>query len=208
MISEKIAVNNSGSGMNEALALTDRTAQALGLSRKDAFHLRLLAEEMLGMVRAITGDFMANFWLENDGKDCTLHISAKSDMDYQKRKDMLSVSTTGKNTANVGIMEKVRSFFEAGLWGMEEGFRLQAQYSTGIFGYGAIGLDAGMTDAMTDAMYSWSMQKYKSDVENAREDNPDAWDELEKSIIANIADDVNVGVRRDGVELSVHKNFA
>ena len=202
MISEKIAVNNSGSGMNEALALTDRTAQALGLSRKDAFHLRLLAEEMLGMVRAITGDLMANFWLENDGKDCTLHISAKSDMDYQKRKDMLSVSTTGKNTANVGIMEKVRSFFEAGLWGMEEGFRLQAQYGTGIFGYGAIGVDAGITEAM----YSWSMQKYKSDVEEARD--PDAWDELEKSIIANIADDVNVGVRRDGVELSVHKNFA
>ena len=52
------------------------------------------------------------------------------------------------------------------------------------------------------------MQKYKNDVANVREDNPDDWDELEKSIIANIADDVEVGVKRDGVELAVHKNFA
>ena len=204
MISGKIAVNNTGSGMNEALDLTDRTAEALSLSKKDSFHLRLLAEEMLGMVRAITGDFVANFWIENDGKDCTLHLSAKSDMDYQKRTDMLSVSTTGRNTARLGIMEKIRGFFEAGLWGMDEGFRLQAEYAPDIFGYGALGgIDAGMTEAV----YSWSMQKYKSDVESSRAENPDAWDELEKSIIANIADDVNVGVRRDSAELAVHKKF-
>ena len=204
MISEKIALNNSGSGINDALALTDRTAQALALTKKEAFHLRLLAEEMMSMVNAITGDFVANFWVENDGKDCTLHLSAKSEMDYAKRSEMLSVSTSGKNTARLGIMEKIRGFFEAGLWGMGEGFKLQAQYGPELFGYGMIGIDAGMTESM----YSWSMQKYKSDVEDARENDPDAWDELEKSIIANIADDVNVGVRRDGVELVVHKNFA
>lgn len=204
MISEKIAVNNSGSGINEALALTDKTAQALALTKKEAFHLRLLAEEMMSMVNAITGDFVANFWVENNGRDCTLHLSAKSELDYAKRSEILSVSTSGKNTARLGIMEKIRGFFEAGLWGMDEGFRMQAEYGTGIF-YGSLGVvDAGMTETM----YSWSMQKYKSDVEDSREDNPDAWDELEKSIIANIADDVNVGVRRNGVELSVHKNFA
>ena len=204
MISEKIAVNNSGSGMNEALALTDRTAQALSLSKKEAFHLRLLAEEMMSMVNAITGDFVANFWVENEGRDCTLHLSAKSELDYEKRSEMLSVSTSGKNTAQLGIMEKIRGFFEAGLWGIGEGFKLQAEYAAPMFGYGMVGIDAGMTETM----YSWSMQKYKSDVESAKDDDPDAWDELEKSIIANIADDVNVGVRRDGVELSVHKNFA
>ena len=99
-------------------------------------------------------------------------------------------------------MEKIRGMFEAGLWGMEESFALQAEYGTGMLGYGALGaIDGGMSDAI----YSWSMQKYKEDVQAGK--NPDAWDELEKSIIANLADEVSVGVRRDGVELIVRKNY-
>ncbi len=35
-----------------------------------------------------------------------------------------------------------------------------------------------------------------------------AWDELEKSIVANIADEVQVGVQKDSVELVIIKQFA
>ena len=204
MKSKTISITNTGKGMDEALAAADRTSELLGLSRKDSFHLRLLAEEMMGMVRAITGAFTAEFWIENEGPDCRLCLLAKSELDYQKRKDILSVSTSGKNTARLGIMEKIRGLIEAGLYGIDESFRLQAEYGTGMFTYGGLGIaDAGMSEAI----YSWSMQKYRSDIENSKTENPDAWDELEKSIIANIADEVNVGVRRDSVELIVRKKF-
>ncbi len=51
------------------------------------------------------------------------------------------------------------------------------------------------------------MQKYKNDVEAEKNDDPEAWDELEKSIIANLADDVKVGVLKDKIELVVIKKF-
>ena len=199
-----VKISGTGEGMNEALDLTEKTAAALGLTSRESLRLRLLAEEMLNMVRTIAGDISADFGLEHEGKDCRLTLSAKSELDYQKRRDLLSASTTGQNTARLGIMDKIRGMFEAGLYGMEEGFAAQAKSGVGMFGYGM--LDA--TDAgMADAIYAWSMQKYRTELEAGKTEEPDAWDELEKSIIANIADEVSVGVRKDSVELVVHKDF-
>ena len=200
MAEYRITVANNASSAAEALELTERIAESIGLKGKDMMRLRLLAEEMLSMVQAIAGDVSADFWIEHRDKDCTLHLAAKSMLDYGKRQEFLSVSSTGKNAARVGIMEKIRGIFEAGLWGMEESFALQSEYGAGMIGYGALGADDA---GMSGAIYSWSMQKYKSDVQ----EDADAWDELEKSIIANIADEVSVGVRRDGVELTVRKNY-
>ena len=197
MTQYRIAIAKSGGGTNNALELTERIAETMGLKQKEGLRLRLLAEEMLGMVQAIAGDFSAEFWIDHEGKDCTLHLKANSELDYEKRQELLSVSSTGKNTANVGIMEKIRGLFEAGLHGMSEGFAMQAEYGMVAPGIGVY------PDELTGAFYVWSMQKYKEDVH----EDADAWDELEKSIIANIADEVSVGVRRDGVELVVHKIF-
>ena len=127
MITEKITIYNDGTGMNEALSLTQKVSDVLSLDRKNSFHIRLLAEELLSMVRAITGDFKAQFWLEENNRLCTFHVEAKSELDYKKRKDFLSVSTTGKNIAHLGIMEKIRGLIEAGLNGVDESFKLQAE---------------------------------------------------------------------------------
>ena len=207
MKTEKIKIYRNGEGMQEALNLTEKFAAYMELEGRNKFHLRLLAEEMFSMVRAITEDFSADFWLEEETGTCRLHLEAKSDLDYSKRRELLSVSTRGKNIAQRGIMEKVREIIEAGLYSMEESFSLQAQFGMAMFNYGSVGIiDTGMSDAV----YSWSMQKYRDNVNSARSGDPaasEAWDELEKSIIANVADDVIVGVRKDGVELIVEKEI-
>ncbi|MBQ6665965.1 MAG: hypothetical protein IJM68_10305 [Synergistaceae bacterium] len=201
---EKVKITNSGSGMSEALNITERAAGLLNLSTKDALRARLLAEETLSMVRAVTGTFSADFWIEIEGRAFDIRLMAKSELDYPKRRELLSVSTTGKNTAHLGIMEKIRGIIEAGIYGLEEGFMLQAEYGTGMFSYGALGV---IDDGMSDALYSWSMQKYRADIEAKGDDEADSVDELEKSIIANIADDVKVGIRKDSLELTVVKKF-
>ena len=105
-------------------------------------------------------------------------------------------------------MERIRNIIQAGLYNFQEGFNIQAEYGTGMFTYGAIGItDSGMSDAI----YSWSMQKYKSDIRDDNDSESDsdseAWDELEKSIIANIADEVQVEINRDSIKLTIYKNF-
>ncbi len=201
---EKVKITNSGSGMSEALNITERAAGLLNLSTKDALRARLLAEETLSMVRAVTGEFSADFWIEIEGRTFDIRLMAKSELDYPKRRELLSVSTTGENTAHLGIMEKIRGIIEAGMYGLEEGFKLQAKYGTGMFGYATLGLQ---DDGLSDAMFMWSMQKYRADVEAKGDDEADSVDELEKSIIANIADDVKVGISKDSLELSVVKKF-
>lgn len=205
IITERVNITNSGKGMPEALSMTEKTVGLMHLTERSRLRARLLAEEMFNMVRSVAGEFSAEFWIEQDeDKTCTFHLEAKSQLDYGKRQELISASTSGKNSARLGIMDKIRGMFEAGLYGIEESFKLQAEYGTGMFTYGALGIP---DDGMTEALYSWSMQKYKNDVEAEKNDDPEAWDELEKSIIANLADDVKVGVLKDKIELVVIKKF-
>ena len=203
---EKVKVANTGAGMNDALAMTEKAASLFNLDGKNRLRARLLAEELLSMSRSVAGQFTADYWidLEEDTRKFTIHLEAQTQLDYSARQEFLSVSTTGKNAASVGIMDKIRGIFEAGLYSIEESFQLQAEHGTGMLSYGALG---AIDDGMSEAVYAWSMQKYKQDIEAAKNDAPEAWDELEKSIIANIADDVSVGVLRDKVTLTVSKKF-
>ena len=50
---------------------------------------------------------------------------------------------------------------------------------------------------------SWSLNQYK----NKQKDREEPWDEIEKSIIANIADDVVVSVKGRNIEIVITKNF-
>ena len=51
----------------------------------------------------------------------------------------------------------------------------------------------------------WKLSDYKNNV-NVK-NNTEDWDELEKSIIANLADDVSVGIKGDDVELIVTRTL-
>ena len=199
----RITSAKSGSEYEHALTVAEQTASFMKISARDRLRLRLLAEEMLSMLQAVTGNFTAEFWVEAEEKSCAVHLDAKSQLDYAQTRELVSVSTSGKNSASLGIMDKIRTMFESALYNVEESFALQAEYGTGFMPYGAIGVP---DDGMTDALYSWSMQKYKSDVE-AADDDTEARDELEKSIIANIADDVKVSISKGDIEIVIVKNF-
>ena len=61
-------------------------------------------------------------------------------------------------------------------------------------------------------MWSWSLEQYRQDVQEQKEKGDDEaiddlLDELEKSIVANIADDVKVSVKGNSIEMIIRKNF-
>jgi hypothetical protein len=49
----------------------------------------------------------------------------------------------------------------------------------------------------------WTLNRYR----DAERNNSEPWDELEKSIIANLADDVVVSVKGNNVEIAIIKKF-
>ena len=69
MKSDIIKVNASGSGIKEALTQTEKIAEIKGLSQEDQMRLRLLAEEMMGMLQGLTGEVESEFYIEEENND-------------------------------------------------------------------------------------------------------------------------------------------
>ncbi len=208
MQTDKINVTSLGIGMDEALDVTNRFAAYAGLDKKQALRIRLLAEETLGMISAITGDFGAEFWLENTADClCRIHLVATTLMDADKRDELVRVATSRKNEAYKGFMGKIRELMENSRYGLDEMGKLNAQYGGEYIMYSSMGAVDLETASMGSALYTWSLERYKNSIQE--EDKSDAieeaWDELEKSIVASIADDVRVSVYGDKVELIIEK---
>ncbi len=207
MTTEQVYVKNDGEGLDKALILAENFAKTVELSTRNSIHLRLLTEEVLGMVHAITGEFKAVFWLEGDAKECRILLKADTLMDSTKRKELISASSSGKNEAAKGIMGKIRELVEVGMENFDEIGQLQMQYGVNPMAYGNMGLD---NEAMSQAMLTWSLKQYRESLseESSEEYYEEAWDELEKSVVANLADDVRVGIRNDKINLTVIKKFS
>ncbi len=205
MKTSKIKVNSRGYGMEYALDEVEDFSRLMGFDERSARRARLLAEETMSMVRAIVDEFSANFWMESTPDcNCELHLQAEASMDYDKKQELISASTKQRNEASVGIMGKIKDFIEDSLYNMQDGASVAIGESQ------AMGM-AGMV--MNDIhMWSWSLEQYRQDVQEQKEKGDDEaiddlLDELEKSIVANIADDVKVSVKGNSIEMIIRKNF-
>lgn len=53
----------------------------------------------------------------------------------------------------------------------------------------------------------WSLQVYRQEISAKKETKQEEWDELEKSIITKLADDVKVWLNADSTMLVIEKNI-
>ena len=190
MKSDVITVSSRGSRMGEALAQAEKVAVYKGCGAKETMHLRLLTEEMMGMMRSITGQAEGEFWIENEEGRFEIHLRVNTDVDEKAREELLAVSTTGVNEAAKGFMGKIRAFFEptAGV----PAFRAVPMAGTSPQAYGSM---------------AWSMEDYREQLDKYedRQASREAWDELEKSVVARLADDVKIYIRGRTVEMTIVK---
>lgn len=212
MKSIEIFLNEAGIGTTEVLDTVESFCKYQKYSKKEMLQTRLLAEELLGMVKGIigadTGDsemdkYEAGFWIEGARKYCELHVTAKTQVGSDKKEKFLAVASDGKNMAAKGVMGRIRQVVEGYLAGYEEADRYYRAGGMPMYPH------MGMTGMMGSAamMQTWSLQSYIGSVQEKREEKKDEWDELEKSIVAKLADDVLVGVQNKKVEIIVKKTF-
>ena len=198
MKTDVITVTSGGQGMADALDQAAAVAAYKDLNRKKTLHLRLLTEEMLGLMRSVTGDMDGKFWIEDQRGICEIHLVVDTPMTAKKRAGLLSASTSGKNAAATGIMGRLRDFFTR-----------DDDFDAGFF-----------TPMMSEAVFEsgtsptldmeWSLARYRAELlAHPREDEEaaKAWDELEKSVVTHVADEVKVYIRGDRVEMVILKNF-
>ncbi len=204
--SGELYVNNTEENAAAALAKIDEFIAHQDIDRKKMIHLRLLAEESVGMVKAMTQDFMALLSMEEENGEYHVRLTFKTDMNREKKSELLSVATSGKNAAAKGFMGKIGDIIENGLLNYDNVMKLQQEYGGGYSDYIGMGMCVPGEIQMAGDPLVWSLSKYRSALGNGAEvsgETQGAWDELEKSIVASLAKDVTVGVKKDRVDMVI-----
>ncbi|MCL2108444.1 MAG: hypothetical protein FWH20_03750 [Oscillospiraceae bacterium] len=178
-------------GISEILTEVENIGKLCKLSPSASGKLRLLTEEMLGLTVRLFEDLRYEFFVEGQGKRYTLNLVAETNVSQTKKDKMLSLSTSGKNKANQGLFGRISGIFE-GLLTNDCGYEaIHAPYYDGL----------GMNAYFSLSAYRDQISQY------TKEEQEIQWDGLEKSIIANLAKDVIIGVRNSKAEMIVIVEF-
>ena len=195
MKSDVILVSSDGGKLEKALDLTERVVAYWRLPPKMALHLRLLTEELMGMMHGITGERYGDFWIEVESGICMLHLRTETTMDSEKREALLAAASDGSNDAAKGLMGWIRDLFDRGADADV------AALSATVAPYDSTAIGN---------VFDWSLTQFRETLAMSRKSSPKAeevWDQLEKSVVAHVADDVKVSIRGREVELFLYKNL-
>jgi hypothetical protein len=191
MKSNVIKISKDQDNLNQILAESKKTAEYVNLNTKQSIRTQLIAEEFVGMLKELSQDFEGEFWIDSEGRALSfvalIHINEI--MDKQTKRKFIDVSSDKKNAAAKGIMGKIRDVVENML------YPENAMFSPAFISY--------QLETAVLLNDQWTLNRYKA----AERNNEEPWDELEKSIIANLADDVIVSVKGNNVEIVIMKNF-
>ena len=110
----------------------------------------------------------------------------------------IAIAKDKKNAAVFGIAGKIRDAIE--------NFFLDEAVSDGFETSAAFFHHSTSFSEGVDYSYLWSLENYKCSVKS--KENAQSWDELEKSVLASVADDVIVGVKGKRADIIVVKKFA
>ena len=208
MVSDKFMVNSDAGRMAAARYATENFAWQVHMNRRDTLRLSLLVEETLGMMKAMVDDFYGRLWFRGDADAVELHLEVTANMDSGRKHELLSVSSTGKNAAKKGFMGMLGEVISGAMHNI--GRAVDDAYG-GTAVSGSVVAPAGMgTPNLYDLTPVWTLEQYRDNVEKGRlsaDALEQAKEDLEKSIVANLADDVVVGVKGDHIELLISKRF-
>lgn len=207
MQTNKLPVKSTDIRLPAAMKITEDAAMRLNLSKKETLQLQLLVEETLGMVRALTEDFEGAFWLDYEGRTCRVCLEVETNMSLERKEMLLALSSTGENASRKGFMGRIADLMENGLLFYDDVGAMQARYGLQMnlseSGYAGTGGEMISFPVWTLSSYR---EKLSQETKNAPSSN-EAWDELEKSIVAKLSDDVIVGVKNRKAEFTIEKTF-
>ena len=183
--------------LDAILKESEKVAVYNELNHKQTLQLRLLCEDIDGMLPKIIDDFEGAFWIDFEDGECKVNISIQfAQFTSSKKKELLGLAKDKKNASVKGIVAKIgtaiEEFFldEANINAMS----MMSQYD---------GITVG---SRLESSYYWSLNQYRTNVRKAQK--AEDWDELEKSVIASIADDIIVGVKGLQADITIIKKFA
>lgn len=183
--------------LDAILQESEKVAVYNGLDHKQTLQLRLLCEDIDGMLPNVLGDFNGDFWIDFENGVCKVCISLQfAKFTPDKKNKLLTLAKDKKNASVKGIVAKIGAAIEE-FFLDEETINAMCMMSD---------MDAAALSGHVTPTYYWSLDQYRAAVKE--EKKAEEWDELEKSVIASIADDITVGVKGLQADITIIKKFA
>ncbi len=181
---EKYTVAYTGSNEEEILDGVEHFTWRMGCTRKEKMQIRLLTEEMISLIANTTSAANIEVTYTEKGRICTVRARMDSELDGD-------------------IKDKIEKMAESG--------------KTPKGGNGMIGRLSGVAaKILTSGNHIegqvWSLKEYiasvrDEDYQGSRKERDLAMEEIEQSIIANLADDVKVKFNQENLVIEAVKNF-
>lgn len=180
---------------------SEKVAAYNELTHKQTLQLRLLCEELDGMLPNVIGDYDGELWFEYEDGVCKVNASITiADFNATDRRELIAIAKNKKNASAVGVVGKIRSALE-GFFLNEKG--LVPVESTMDF----LPMATGYNDGAVGYSYYWSLEQYRTIYVEKEREMPE-WDALEKSVIAAVADDIIIGIKGRQADIVIVKKFA
>ncbi len=177
MESEHIRIDVAQDRMEKIYDVLNDYMDRTKIKGKNALRLTLLTEEAARLVKSIVADRIVTLWLVGDAKMSRIMITADGEIDINEKAQLVSVSSSQKNSAEKGFFSKLVNIFK----------------------------DSSNEKA------TWSLNDYRLQILTKRKEDAfaqEAWDDLERSVIANIADDIDVSIDKKGMQVVITKIFS
>lgn len=189
MTSSTCNLDGSAAATAAALIEAENFARRCGLGQKRLLHLRLLAEELLGMAGNVVDVKQGVFWIEREGMTYRFCLNAYVQTGKSAKKQLLGASSSGENTYYQGVTGKIRQAVD---W-LSQG------------DINSIGAPRGVAGGLLPSAQEieWSLKCYRESIR--QEERAETWDELEKSVLTKLADDILVGVRSNQISITILK---
>lgn len=177
--------------VERALNEVDSFSRYQSLGARQSEKLRLIGEELLGMVSGMLDVEAGRFWIEKEGDDYTVNLAAQTIVGL-KAKEILD--TASKNTEYKGLSGLLRRAIDTMAQMYRDsgaGYEMTEQIDCALAG----------TEPISDEELAWSLAKYTESVE--RDEKAEAWDELELSVLKKTSKDIVVSYRNNRVDIKV-----
>ncbi len=176
--------NQAGNTQEKTIGIilreTEKVSKENGLNERQSMHMRLLAEELICMLPQIMQYGSGTFWIEFYTNTVEIHVKVQGKRSIDSGDAPAAKADNNKANEKQGIIRKICGVLDFAVKATKE-------VVTGT---------------------RWSLQEYIENLKSAdRSQHIAEWDELERSIIANLADDVVVNSKLGDVEMVVIKSF-
>ena len=197
MRTAKLWISNTVRRNNDAQQIMKGFAEKNGITGKDYCHLGLLTEETLGMASQILNVYDGELWVEDTATGYEIILEAAvHENDGGKAAPAASPE---------GFMTKIAEMLNCSY--MFENITEMPEALAGMLpDYMSYGIREGKEAHAWAGR--WSLSAYRDNIRKQQEENPEAkpaLDELEKSIVAHLADEVTIGIHGHRIRLVISK---